>query len=62
MKPDICWKCTSDGSKAEQIAEEIDGYYKPPQIDKMIDSNINKIESSVFKALERFMKVSIAFQ
>ncbi len=48
-------------AKAEQIAEEIDGYYKPPQIDKLIDSNINKIESAIFKGLENFIEGIYSF-
>ncbi|NLO21098.1 MAG: AI-2E family transporter [Syntrophomonadaceae bacterium] len=48
-------------AKAEQIAEEIDGYNKPPQIDKMIDSNINKIESTVYNGLEKFIEGIYSF-
>ncbi len=41
--------------RAEQIAEEIDGVSKPVQIDRLIHTNINKIESAVFKGLENFI-------
>jgi len=41
--------------KAEQIAEEIDGVSKPVQIDRLIHTNINRIEGAIFKGLENFI-------
>ncbi len=41
--------------RAEQIAEEIDGVDKPAQIDRLIDTNVNRIESAVLKGLEHFI-------
>ena len=48
-------------AKAEQIAEEIDGYYKPPQIDKMIDSISTRLSQAYLKLWKDSLKVSIAF-
>lgn len=42
-------------ARAEEIAEEIDGIEKPPQMDRLIDSNIDKIEAAVFQGLENFL-------
>ncbi len=42
--------------KAEQIAEEIDGISKPPQIERLIASNVKKLEATLFKGLQHFIE------
>ncbi len=42
--------------KAEQIVEDIDGISKPAQIDRLIETNVKKIEGAVFKGLQNFIE------
>ncbi len=41
--------------KAEQISNEIDGFSKPPEIDKLLKDNVDRLEKGFYKGLERFI-------
>lgn len=41
--------------KAEQISNEINGFSKPPEVEKLLSDNVDRLEKGFYKGLERFI-------
>lgn len=41
--------------RAEQISQEIDGLSKPPEVEKLLSENVDRLEKGFYKGLERFI-------